>query len=173
MIFLKKNWEEAEQWQRDSAIKGVEFRLENPDAGTDGQHNAWMAEKIADGWVYGEEKNANAKTHPCIIEYSKLPDFQKKKDSLFVAIVDSLKDQQFTNGMKAVGYNFNPSNMPEVDKAKRLNAELIDLLDRMHLKATDNGNAMSSWFRNVFRTAAFNAIIAAQMAIVKYLTWKD
>ena len=32
---------------------------------------------------------------------------------------------------------------------------------------------MSSWTRNVFRTSAFNAIIAAQMALVKYLTWKN
>jgi hypothetical protein len=44
-----------QQWQRDSAIKGVEFKLDNPDAGHDAQHNAWMADKIA-GWVYGEEK---------------------------------------------------------------------------------------------------------------------
>jgi hypothetical protein len=38
-----------------TAIKGVEFKLDNPD-GHDAQHNAWMADKIADGWVYGEEK---------------------------------------------------------------------------------------------------------------------
>jgi hypothetical protein len=29
-----------QQWQRDSAIKGVEFKLDNPDAGHDAQHNA-------------------------------------------------------------------------------------------------------------------------------------
>jgi hypothetical protein len=54
MEIIQKDWDEAQQWQRDSAIKGVEFKLDNPDAGT--QHNAWMADKIADGWVYGEEK---------------------------------------------------------------------------------------------------------------------
>jgi hypothetical protein len=32
------------------------FKLDNPDAGRhDAQHNAWMADKIADGWVYGEK----------------------------------------------------------------------------------------------------------------------
>jgi hypothetical protein len=30
------------------------FKLDNPDAGHDA--NLWMADKIADGWVYGEEK---------------------------------------------------------------------------------------------------------------------
>jgi hypothetical protein len=49
-IFSKKT-DEA-QWQRDSAIKGVEFKLDNPDAGHDAQHNALMVDKIADGWVW-------------------------------------------------------------------------------------------------------------------------
>lgn len=31
----------------------------------------------------------------------------------------------------------------------------------------------SSWATNVLRTAAFNAIIAAQMAVVKFITWKE
>lgn len=87
----QKSWTEAEQWQKDSAIKGVEFRLANPDAGKDAQHNAWMADKVADGWVYGEIKDAEAKTHPCIVPFDQLPEFQQKKDALFCAIVDSLK----------------------------------------------------------------------------------
>lgn len=87
----QKSWAEAEQWQRDSAIKGVEFRLANPSAGKDAQHNAWMADKIKDGWVYGQQKDSIKKTHPCIISFQELPAFQQKKDALFCAIVDSLK----------------------------------------------------------------------------------
>lgn len=87
----QKDWAEAEQWQRDSAISGVKFRLDNPDAKHDSQHNAWMADKVNDGWVYGEVKDAEAKTHPCIVPFEQLPEFQKKKDALFCAIVDSLK----------------------------------------------------------------------------------
>jgi hypothetical protein len=34
MEIIQKDWDEAQQWQRDSAIKGVEFKLDNPDAGT-------------------------------------------------------------------------------------------------------------------------------------------
>lgn len=87
----QKHWQDAEQWQRDSAIKGVEFRLSNPEAGKDSQHNAWMQDKINDGWVYGTTKDAEKKTHPCIVPFEQLPQFQQKKDALFCAIVDSLK----------------------------------------------------------------------------------
>ena len=87
----QKDWNEAEDWQRQSAITGVLFRLENPNAGHDAQHNAWLEDKKKDGWVYGEVKDAEAKTHPCIVPFEELPEFQKKKDALFCAIVDSLK----------------------------------------------------------------------------------
>ena len=87
----QKHWQDAEQWQRDSAIKGVEFRIGNPEAGKDAQHNAWMADKVNDGWVFGEVKDAEKKTHPCIVPFENLPEFQQKKDALFCAIVDSLK----------------------------------------------------------------------------------
>lgn len=54
-------------------------------------HDNWLKEKQADGWVYGEEKNLLIKTHPCILPYNELPEFQQKKDLLFSAIVDALK----------------------------------------------------------------------------------
>lgn len=80
-------WEEAPTWQRDSAIKGVEFALANPDAPDSAQHDAWMADKIADGWVYGEMKDAAAKTHPCLVPFDQLPPEQQIKDRLFRNIV--------------------------------------------------------------------------------------
>lgn len=88
--FSQKHWLQAEDWQRDSAIKGVEFRANNPNAGHDAQHNAWMEEKINAGWVFGEVKDAKARTHPCIVPFGLLPEFQQKKDALFCAIVDAL-----------------------------------------------------------------------------------
>lgn len=87
----QKNWEEAEDWQRESAVKGVQFRIDNPEAGHDAQHNSWMKEKVDQGWVYGEVKDPEAKTHPCIVPFDQLPEFQQKKDSLFCAVVDALK----------------------------------------------------------------------------------
>lgn len=87
----QKSWEKAEKWQRDSAIKGVEFRINNPKAKDSAQHDAWMKDKIKDGWKYGKVKDPVKKTHPCIVPFEKLPKFQQQKDTLFCAIVDSLK----------------------------------------------------------------------------------
>jgi len=84
-------WADAPQWQRDSAIKGAEFRISNPNGGHDASHNSWMKEKVETGWVYGEVKDADKKTHPCIVPFEELPEFQQKKDALFCAIVDALK----------------------------------------------------------------------------------
>jgi len=87
----QKDWEKAEQWQKESAMAGVRFRLANPDAKEDAQHNAWMKDKIKDGWVYGEKKDDKKKTHPCLVPFDELPIYQQKKDKLFCAIVDALK----------------------------------------------------------------------------------
>lgn len=88
--FSQKDWEKCEDWQRKSAINGVKFRISNPNAAIDAQHNNWMKEKIADGWTYGKIKDASKKKHPCIVPFKKLPIFQQKKDALFSNIVDSL-----------------------------------------------------------------------------------
>ena len=80
-------WEEAPEWQQQSAISGVVFHLKHPSAGPEASHNSWLDQKVADGWVYGETKDAEAKTHPCIVEFSQLPAAQQAKDYIFTAIV--------------------------------------------------------------------------------------
>ena len=47
--------------------------------------------KTDDGWVYGEEKDAEKKTHHCIVPFGELPIFQQQKDMLFCNIVNALK----------------------------------------------------------------------------------
>ena len=84
------SWAVAPAWMTDSAINGVEHALKHPNATPEDSHNNWMAGKIADGWVYGEVKDPDAKTHPCMFPYSELPEFQRKKDALFLAIVRAL-----------------------------------------------------------------------------------
>jgi hypothetical protein len=82
-------WDDAPDWQRDSAIKGVLFHLDNPEAGDSASHDNWMADKIAAGWVYGEVKDPDAlpPTHHCIVPFVDLPKVQRVKDALFRAIV--------------------------------------------------------------------------------------
>jgi cytochrome c1 len=83
-------WEDAPEWQKESARVGVRFRLENPDAPASAQHDSWMADKVAAGWVYGPTKDVEAKTHPCIVAYDQLPPEQQYKDTIFCAVVDLL-----------------------------------------------------------------------------------
>ena len=85
------DWEDAPEWQTQSAIAGVVFRIANPDAGPDAMHNSWSTQKVSEGWVYGDVKDAEKKTHPCLVPFDQLPEFQQKKDKLFSAIVDALK----------------------------------------------------------------------------------
>lgn len=87
----QKHWDEAPQWQRDSAIVGVRYRLKNPGALPSDQHESWLKAKEKEGWIYGEIKDPNRKLHPCMVPYDMLPEFQKKKDKLFQDIVDALK----------------------------------------------------------------------------------
>lgn len=88
--FSQKRWGVAEDWQRDSAVKGVEYFINNPDAPDSAQHDAWMDDKLADGWVYGKEKDADNKTHPCLVAFDKLPAGQQAKDTLFKAVCKTL-----------------------------------------------------------------------------------
>ena len=85
-------WELSPEWQIKSAVNGVLFHLENPNAGPDASHESWAREKHADGWVYGEVKDAEKKEHPCMVPFSQLPKEQQAKDFLFRQVVHSLKD---------------------------------------------------------------------------------
>lgn len=87
----QKPWDEADQWQRDSAVQGVAFRIANPDAPASAQHDAWTADKLASGWKHGPVKDAEKKEHPCLVTYEELPEEQRRKDALFGAIVNALK----------------------------------------------------------------------------------
>lgn len=83
-------WEHAPQWQRDSAIKGVEFIIANPGAPASATHDSWLEAKRADGWKYGPVKDEAAKTHPCFLPYEDLPPEQRTKDYLFGAVVRAM-----------------------------------------------------------------------------------
>jgi hypothetical protein len=81
------SWEDAPEWQRQSVRNGVLFHLTTPNAGPAASHANWLAEKVADGWVYGPVKDIEAKQHPCCVPYDDLPLAQRIKDELFVAVV--------------------------------------------------------------------------------------
>jgi hypothetical protein len=89
--FSQVQWEHAPEWQKSSAIHGVEFHLSHPTASPSLSHEMWMKEKLENGWVYGEEKDSVKKTHPSMVSYTQLPIEERTKDHLFKQVVASLK----------------------------------------------------------------------------------
>lgn len=84
-------WNSAPDWQKSSAINGVQFHLDNPDAPPSASHDSWLKQKESEGWKYGEVKDADKKEHPCFVPYDQLPVSQKSKDFLFKQVIHSLK----------------------------------------------------------------------------------
>ena len=43
-------------------------------------HEVWAESRISQGWVYGEQRDDEKKTHPCLVPYEKLPEEEKEYD---------------------------------------------------------------------------------------------
>jgi hypothetical protein len=84
-------WDDAPEWQRSSAINGVQFHLDNPAASPSASHDSWLKQKQEEGWKYGEVKNPEKREPPCFVPYEQLPVAQKAKDFIFRQTVHSLK----------------------------------------------------------------------------------
>lgn len=85
------NWVQAPEWQKSSAINGVQFHIYNPEASPSASHESWLKQKTEEGWKYGLVKNPDTKEHPCFVPYNELPVEQISKDYLFKQVIHSLK----------------------------------------------------------------------------------
>lgn len=87
-------YDEAPEWARESARKGVVAVVTALASGAEqrpeASHESWLAEKVATGWKYGPVKDPSKKEHPCMVPFDKLPPEQQAKDHLFVATVTKL-----------------------------------------------------------------------------------
>jgi ryanodine receptor 2 len=43
-------------------------------------HDVWAETRIKQGWTYGEQRNDELKTHPCLVPYDDLPEEEKVYD---------------------------------------------------------------------------------------------
>ena len=43
-------------------------------------HEVWAETRIKQGWTYGEQRNDELKTHPCLVPYEDLPEEEKVYD---------------------------------------------------------------------------------------------
>lgn len=74
--------------------------------------------------------------------------------------------RQMTFGEKLVGLNFNPSNDDNVSKAKKLCADLADLVN------DEMSQRENSQLSSILKDKTYGDILDAQMNVVKLLTLK-
>jgi hypothetical protein len=86
------SWANAPDWQKTSCIEGVRFHAVPTERSPSASHEAWMSQKLADGWKYGEIKDPDKKEHPCMVPFDQLPKEQQAKDYIFRAVVLSCLD---------------------------------------------------------------------------------
>lgn len=96
-------WHTAPEWQKESICAGVrswnrwvnelttqEFEELSLESGMRAAidhlaptaHQEWSDHKISEGWVFGENKDSDAKTHPCLVDYDQLSSAQRLKDDV-------------------------------------------------------------------------------------------
>src|SRR6266542_2528397 len=81
-------WDDLDESYRESTRMGVRNAL----AGSTPKesHMSWLKERVGAGWVLGPKLDRQAKIHPNLVPYEQLPESQKRKDHLFVAVVRAL-----------------------------------------------------------------------------------
>lgn len=52
-------------------------------------HDNWAVSRIADGWTYGEKRNDDLKTNPCLVPYGELTESEKEYDR--VTAIETIK----------------------------------------------------------------------------------
>jgi len=89
-------WDHEPQDIRDNVILGV--RNARNDFTPEEHHQAWVEDKMRQGWRYGAEKDAERKTHPCLVAFDQLPRDQRVKNVLFIAIVRAMWAEETPQG---------------------------------------------------------------------------
>ena len=52
-------------------------------------HDLWAAQRLAQGWTYGPQRDDAKKFHPCLVAYEELPESEKEYDR--IAALGTLK----------------------------------------------------------------------------------
>lgn len=87
----KSDWKEAPQWQVDSTNQLVKEVLSGEGLSAEDRHILWVNNLKAQGVIYGKEKtffNEKLLTHPLLVPYIDLNDFEKSKDFLVNFLVN-------------------------------------------------------------------------------------
>lgn len=119
----QEEWNYASSDQRYSAIHGVVALLDDPTITPEQLHEHWRKVKLQQRWVYGETKDADAKTHPCLVPYAELPAEQRAKDDLFRGVV--------LGALSALGHLKSPHSSSASEETAKLHGWYIDARQRL------------------------------------------
>lgn len=86
-----KEWDDAQQQQRDDTMKLVRSYVEQGSTSTSAEHDRWAADKRARGYVWGSVKNDDPGlgplTNPNLVPWAQLPVYARGKDALLLVVV--------------------------------------------------------------------------------------
>lgn len=82
-------WDALPYHMQQSVVDGVQHALGGADPYS--QHERWCAVRSEQGWVYGEVKDTEAKTHPNLVSYDLLPPANREKTRLFLDLVKTMQ----------------------------------------------------------------------------------
>jgi hypothetical protein len=82
-------WSKVPSWKRTSVMVGAHVAIDRPTLSPKMSHALWCDHMRSNGWTYGETKDSEKRTHPCLLPFSKLSIEHQVKDHMFLAIVRS------------------------------------------------------------------------------------
>lgn len=82
--WIEREHEFQEQFLKVIAKQCSDDRIDDPAA----LHQTWMDEYYRMGWVYGDVRDTEAKTHPDLVPYDDLGQLERDKDAVFVALCE-------------------------------------------------------------------------------------
>lgn len=84
------DWDDLDDEAKHRALIGVAKVAEFPDMTPQECHKLWVESMAKDGYRYGDQIDYVRKEHPAMVPYVQLPEPQKLKTQLFIAIVKEL-----------------------------------------------------------------------------------
>lgn len=88
-LIVPELWTEREDAFRTQFLKVIERQCgENRSRSPEELHGSWMQAYFAMGWVYGEERCTEKKTHPDLVPYADLGQLERDKDAVFIALCE-------------------------------------------------------------------------------------
>src|SRR6266704_3741830 len=83
---IPPSWDDAPEWMHIESERSARKLLENPGMLAEEEHDRRVRQKITEGWKWGEVRDDEAKTHPSLVPFEKLPPGEQLKDLLRVSL---------------------------------------------------------------------------------------